>query len=133
MAVKVAKAKQLSFSLPNKIGLMFEVAEALAAAGVNIEAICVYEMEEEGYFMIVPDNAAKAKKVIMKMAGEIKSVDVFYVEVPNKPGHLQAVSKKIADAGVDIEYIYGSPGKGKTATLVFKTDDDRKAIKALSA
>lgn len=132
MAIKASKAKQISFSLPNKIGLMFEVAEALAAAGVNIEAICVYEMEEEGYFMLVTDNFAKAKRVIAKMTDEINSVDVFYVEVPNKPGQLQAVSKKIADAGVDIEYIYGSPGKGRTATLVFKTDDDRKAIKALS-
>lgn len=133
MAIKVSKAKQLNFSLPNKIGLLFEVAAALTAAGVNIEAVCAYDTDEEGYFMLVADNAAKAKKVITKMAGEVKSVDVFYVEVPNKPGQLQAVSKKISDAGVDIEYMYGSPGKGKTATLVFKTDDDRKAIKVLSA
>ncbi len=132
MAIKVTKAKQIGFSLPNKIGLMAEVAEALAAAKVNIEAICAYEMEDEGYFMLVADNTAKAKKALSRLSKEIISDDVFYVEVPNRPGQLEAVSRKISDAGIDVQYIYGSPGKGRTAVLVFKTDNDRKAMKALA-
>lgn len=132
MAIKVTKVKQIGFSLPNKIGLMAEVAEALAAAKVNIEAICAYEMEDEGYFMLVADNTAKAKKALSRLSKEIISDDVFYVEVPNRPGQLEAVSRKISDAGIDVQYIYGSPGKGRTAVLVFKTDNDRKAMKALA-
>jgi len=131
MAIKVTKAKQIGFSLPNKVGLMTEVAEALAAAKVNIEAICAYEMEDDGYFMLVTDDTAKAKKALSKLTKEILSDDVFYVEVPNKPGQLGAVSRKLSDAGIDVQYIYGSPGKGRTAVLVFKTDNDRKAMKAL--
>ncbi len=131
MAMKVTKAKQIGFSLPNKVGLMAEVAEALAAAKVNIEAICAYEMEDEGYFMLVTDDTAKAKKALSKLTKEILSDDVFYVEVPNKPGQLGVVSRKLSDAGIDVQYIYGSPGKGRTAVLVFKTENDRKAMKAL--
>jgi hypothetical protein len=40
---KAVKSKQLIFSLPNKIGLLSEVATAMAAAKVNIEALCAYE------------------------------------------------------------------------------------------
>jgi hypothetical protein len=43
---------------------------------------------------------------------------------------LQKVAKKIADAGVDIEYMYATTGGGK-ATCVFKTADDQKAIKII--
>ncbi len=96
MAIKVTKAKQIGFSLPNKVGLMAEVAEALAAAKVNIEAICAYEMEDEGYFMLVTDDTAKAKKALSKLSKEIITDDVFYVEVPNKPGQLGAVSRKLS-------------------------------------
>jgi hypothetical protein len=130
MAIKVTKAKQIGFSLPNKVGMMVEVAEALAAAKVNIEAVCAYEMEDEGYFMLVTDDTAKAKKALSKLTREIITDDVFYVEVPNSPGRLGAVSRKLSEAGIDVQYIYGSPGKARTAVLVFKTDNDRKAMKA---
>lgn len=132
MAIKVTKAKQIGFSLPNKIGLMSEVAAALAAANVNIEAICAYEMEDEGYFMLVADNTAKAKRALAKLSDEIVSDDVLYVEVPNKPGQLEAVSRKISEAGIDVQYIYASIGKARSAVLVFKTDNDRKTMKVLT-
>ena len=125
------KLKQLSFTLPDKIGLLSEVTAFITAAKINIEAICAYGMGDEGYFMIITDNNAKAKKVIANMGAEVKTEDVIAVEVPNKMGQLQQVAKKISDAGIDISYIYGSPVKQKM-TLIFKTTDDKKAFKALA-
>jgi hypothetical protein len=129
---KAVKAKQLIFSLPNKVGLLSEVASAIAAANVNIEAVCAYE-RGYGYFMMVTDNNTKAKKVLSKMGAEVHVEDVLSVEVPNKVGQLEKVAKKIAEAGIDIHFVYGSPGKGKTATLVLKTANDRKTAKVIAA
>lgn len=128
---KANKVKQLSFSLPSKIGLLSEVASFITAAKVNIEAICAYEMGEQGFFMLITDNNAKAKKILAAMGAEIAADEVITVEMPNKLGELQKVAKKISDAGIDIAYIYGSPVKGKM-TVVVKTDDDKKALKALA-
>jgi hypothetical protein len=125
------KLKQLSFTLPDKIGLLSEVTAFITAAKINIEAICAYGMGDEGYFMIITDNNAKAKKVIANMGAEVKTEDVIAVEVPNKMGQLQQVAKKISDTGIDISYIYGSPVKQKM-TLIFKTTNDKKALKALA-
>jgi hypothetical protein len=129
---KAVKSKQLIFSLPNKVGLLSEVASAIAAANVNIEAVCAYE-RGYGYFMMVTDNNTKAKKVLSKMGAEVHVEDVLSVEVPNKVGQLEKVAKKIAEAGIDIHFVYGSPGKGKTATLVLKTANDRKTAKVIAA
>jgi hypothetical protein len=128
---KAMKMKQLSFSLPNKIGLLSELSSFLTAAKINIEAICAYGMGDEGYFMIVTDNNAKAKKVISQMGAEVKVEEVIAVEMPNKVGQLRQAAKQISDAGVDVHYVYGSPVKGKM-TVIFKTADDKKAIKALT-
>jgi hypothetical protein len=125
------KVKQLSFSLPNRIGLLSELSSFLTAAKINIEAICAYGMGDEGYFMIVTDNNAKAKKVISQMGAEVKVEEVIAVEMPNKVGQLRQAAKRISDAGVDIDYVYGSPVQGKM-TVIFKTADEKKALKALT-
>jgi hypothetical protein len=127
---KTMKMKQLSFSLPNRIGLLSELSSFLTAAKINIEAICAYGMGDEGYFMIVTDNNAKAKKVISQMGAEVTVEQVIAVEMPNRVGQLRQVAKKISDAGVDIHYVYGSPVKGKM-TLILKTADDKRVLKAL--
>ena len=128
---KAMKLKQISFTLPDKIGLLSEVAAFITAAKINIEAICAYGMGEEGRFMIITDNNAKAKKVLSQMGAEVNSEDVIAVEVPNKIGQLQQTARKISDAGIDIAYVYGSPVKNKM-TLIFKTANDKKALKALA-
>jgi hypothetical protein len=124
------RLKQLSFTLPDKIGLLAEVTAFVTAAKINIEAICAYGMGDEGYFMIITDNNTKAKKVIANMGAEVRTEDVIAVEVPNKMGQLQQAAKKISDAGIDISYIYGSPVKQKM-TLIIKTANDKKALRAL--
>ncbi|MCU0594316.1 MAG: ACT domain-containing protein [Desulfobacterota bacterium] len=128
---KTMKMKQLSFSMPNRIGLLSELSSFLTAAKINIEAICAYGMGDEGYFMIVTDNNAKAKRVISQMGAEVTAEEVIAVQMPNKAGQLRQLAKQISDAGVDIHYIYGSPVKGKM-TVIVKTADDKKALRALS-
>ena len=97
---KARKVKQLSFSLPNKIGLLAEVAAALAKAKINIEAICAYE-RGYGFFMMTTNRHAKAKKVITRLGTVVHEEDVIAVEVPNRVGQLEKISKIIADAGSD--------------------------------
>jgi hypothetical protein len=128
---KASKVKQLSFSMPNKVGLLMEVTSALANAKINIEAVCAYEWENEASFMLITDKTTKTKNVISKMGVKVEVEDVISVEVPNKVGQLHNEAKKIAAARIDIYYLYGSPAKGKM-TLIFKTENDKKALKALT-
>lgn len=127
---KIMKMKQLSFSLPNRIGLLSELTSFITGAKINIEAICAYGMGEDGYCMLITDNNTKAKKVISYMGADVKTEDVIAVEVPNKIGQLQQVAKKISNAGIDIYYVYGSPVKSRM-TFILKTADDKKAIRVL--
>jgi len=127
---KAIKLKQLTFIVPNRVGLHSEVTTFLANGKINIEALCAYGSGEEGVFMIVTDNNAKAKKILTQMGAEVKTEEVIAVELANKPGELQKVAKKVSDADVDISYVYVSPSRGMM-TVVFKTADDKKILKAL--
>ncbi|MBI5187468.1 MAG: ACT domain-containing protein [Nitrospirae bacterium] len=129
---KAKRIKQLSFTMPNRVGLLSEVSTAIAGAKVNINAICAYEMEDRAYFMLTTESNAKAKKVLGSLGVEIKEEDVIAVEMPNRVGELQKVAKKIADAGIDINYMYGTTGTGKSSTCVFRTADDKKALRVIN-
>ncbi len=70
---KASRVKQLSFTMPNNVGLLMEITEALAKAKVNIEAITAYGWEElEASFMILTDNNAKAKKALAKLGAKVE-------------------------------------------------------------
>ena len=129
---KAKKSKQLSFSMPNRVGLLSQISTAIAKAKVNIYAICAYGMEGKAYFMLITDSNAKAKKALGALGANVTEDDVISVELPNKAGELQKVAKKIADAGVDINYMYGTAGSGKTSLCVFSTADDKKAVKVIN-
>ena len=129
---KARKGKELSFTMPNKVGLLSEVTTAVARAKVSISSICAYEMEDSGYFMLTTDSNAKAKKALSSLGVEIEENDIVEVEMANRPGELEKVAKKIADAGIDVEYMYATAGAGKTAICVFKSADDKKAIKVIN-
>jgi hypothetical protein len=128
---KATKAKQLRFALPNKIGLLSEISSFLTAEKINIDSICAYEMGDEGFFTLMTDNNSKAKKILSHMGAEVKLEDIITLEMPNKIGELQKVAKTISAAGIDVNYVYGSPVKGKM-TIVLKTGNDKKAIKVLN-
>jgi hypothetical protein len=129
---KARKVKEISFTMPNKVGLLLEVTTAIAGAKVNINAICAYAMENSAYFMLTTNSNAKTKKALAPLGVGIEEKDVVEVKLSNKPGELQKVAKRIADAGIDIEYMYGTSGAGKTETSVFKTSDDSKTIKVVN-
>lgn len=129
---KALKTKQLSFTMPDKAGLLLEVTTALSGAKISISAICAYGMDNKAYFMLTTDSNAKARKALAKLAGRIDEEDVIGIEMPDRVGELQKVAKKIADAGINIVYMYGTTGAGRSSTCIFKTSDDKKAIKAIN-
>jgi hypothetical protein len=129
---KASKVKQLSFTMINNVGLLMEITGALAEAKVNIEAICAIGWEDlDASFMMVTNNNTKAKNVLSRMGADVKVEDVIALEVPNEVGQLHKATKQIATNGIDIYYLYGTPAKGKM-TIIFKTENDKKALKALA-
>jgi hypothetical protein len=126
------KAKQLSIEIPNRVGLLAAVGTALSKAKVSIEALCAYEMAGTAYFMLIVADPAKGKKALATLGGKIIVDDVITTEIPNKTGALEQVAGKIAGAGIDIVYIYGTAGKCRNPLCVIKTADDKKALKALN-
>jgi hypothetical protein len=128
---------QLTAKLESRVGLLAAISSRLGEAGVNIGALIAYEMEGEGEFTLVCSDTTAAAEVLRGFGAEIEEESAVSVEMENQPGALAEVSEKIAEAGVNIEYVYAT-ACGDTcgcthATVVFHTDDDSRAFEALSS
>jgi hypothetical protein len=124
-------AKELVASLPAKIGLLAEVAAAIRAKGVNIKAVSAYEGGGEGKFLLVTDDNAKAAEALKSMGADPREKSVVMADLEDRPGALEEAAKTLADAGINIEYVYGASGLVGKARLVFSTSDDVRACSLL--
>lgn len=129
--VRASKTKQISFVTPDEIGILAKVSGGIAGAKININALSACSMQDKGYFMIVTDNNIKAKRALTKAGFEVTEEDVILVEMPNRVGEMQKVAAKIAAAGVNISYAYATVGSGRSTFCIFKTNNDKKAIRAI--
>jgi len=125
---KTSKGKEIILVIPNKVGTLARVSSVIAGAGVNINAILARGEKSKAYFHIVVDRLMKAMNVLKKANYKVTNEDVILLEMANKPGEMEKVADKIAGAGIDIKYVYGSVGGGKSF-CVLKTDNDKKAMK----
>jgi hypothetical protein len=129
---KAVKAKLLSFDMKDRPGLLSEVTTALAGAKINITAICAYAWDDTAYFDMTTDSSAKAKKALAALKLKAEEEDVISVEMANKVGELRKVAKALADGGINITYMYGTTSAGRTATAIFSTSDNRKALRLIN-
>ena len=128
---KAKTIKLLSFTLPNKVGQLAAVSELIAGAKAGIQAIHAAEAGANAGFTLAVKNTAKATKALAPLGVEIKEIEAICVEMPNKPGRLLKVSKKLAEAGISIHSSWATAFGGKTASCVLLTSDDKKALAAL--
>ncbi|MGO9409689.1 MAG: hypothetical protein ACLQCB_02935 [Spirochaetia bacterium] len=131
----MAKAKKvtlISFTLPNKVGQLAAVTELIAGAKLDVQGFQAVEAGASAEFRLAVKNTAKAVKALGPLGVQTKEESALRVQMVNKRGRLQRVARKLADAGVNVRSSWATAFAGKTATCIFLTSDDAKAIAALA-
>jgi hypothetical protein len=119
---------ELTLRLPNSPGALAGVCRALADERVNILAMTV---EPTGQLRLVVDNHVRAAGVLRERHHQVAERRVVVATVGNGPGALVPVLQLAADAGVNIEYAYGTAPEGSTgAAIVLGVQDAERASAA---
>ncbi|HEX9093802.1 MAG TPA: ACT domain-containing protein [Coriobacteriia bacterium] len=121
-------ASQIAATIPARVGLLADVCDALSKAGVNIASISAYERDGVGKFLLVTSDNAKAMAALGRLNAESAEWPVLVVEMENRPGALEAIARTMAEAGINVDYCYGTVAADSNATVVFRTSDDMKAL-----
>jgi hypothetical protein len=125
---KAKAIKEIVAVTPNKVGMLADVTSAISDAGVNIIALSASSMGKNARFLIVTENNQKAMAALKAKKFDVKEWDAISVTLSNQVGAARELAEKLAKAGIDLDYCYGSTGNGSEALLVFSTKDIKKAL-----
>ena len=118
--------------LENKPGAFADVAEMIAAKGINITAVSGATCGDSGRTVIMTDNDALTRSVLSEGKCSFKEHGVTDTSLRNVPGSLAKATRRLADAGVNIESLLPIGMEGDEVRVIFVTDDPTKAAAALS-
>jgi hypothetical protein len=129
--MKVELRNEILYTAPTRVGLLADVTETLANAGVNIRAIGAYDKDDMGEFLMITSNNRTTAEALAPLGGTIDLAPVVVVEVDNTPGKLASIARTIADAGLNISQIHATTTDAATAMIVLRTDDEAKVVHLL--
>ena len=98
--------RQLSVFIANESGRVSEVTGLLGEHGINIRGFSVSDTAEFGILRLVVDKPADALGVLRDAGFTVREDEVICIDLPDQPGGLAGVLKVVAEAGVNIEYVY---------------------------
>lgn len=126
-------AKQLALFVANRPGMLARVCATLSDAGVNIYALSTSDTVDHIVVRLVVSDPAKAMQAFAERASLVVESEVLMIEGSNKPGSLARIARKLADAGLNIDYAYcaTSPSSRK-GLLILRVANPRKALKILN-
>ena len=117
-------SKDLTVVLEDRPGTLAELGEALGKAGVNIDGFCGLPCEGKGIIHILLEDAKSARKVLEEAGFEVgEDRQVLVLDVTDRPGELGGICRRIAEAGVNINFIYAATG----TRIVLAVDDLEEA------
>ena len=73
---------------------------------MNIRGFSVSDTIDYGILRLVVDKPDDALAVLKKAGFTVRENPVICIDLPDEPGGLARVLKIVADAGVNIEYVY---------------------------
>ena len=125
--------KQLTVFIQNKKGTVVSVTEILAKNDINLRALSIAETQDFGILRLIVSDEAKAEKVLRENGYLIKVIDVVGVKIGDAPGKLSYVLRTLADAGINMEYLYAFMARTeKHAYVVLRVENNEIAEKALT-
>ena len=125
--------RQLSIFVENKKGRLMEITKMLAESNINMRALSIADTRDFGILRLIVDDTDKACVVLGENGVMVKVTQIAAVELPHRTGSLNAALTVLADAGINIEYLYAFlSSSGQGAYVVLRVADNEAAEKVLT-
>ncbi len=118
---------EFAVRIANRPGQLAELAQRLAEAGLNIEALTTYVSGGDIVVRLMVDDDDTARRVLTEIDVPFEEQKVLATVIPNEPGALAAMTRRLASAGVNIEAMYLLHSSGEGLHFALAVDDHDRA------
>ena len=114
----MAIVTQLNVALENRPGALAQLCSELAKRAVNITAIDASEGKPVGSVRLLVNQLTAAKNVCDALGLKYVEEQVIAIHIGHRPGSLGRVTRKLAEKGINVEYLYATVDRGAQRALV---------------
>ena len=126
-------AQQFTVRLKNEPGALATLAEALAQRGIDIRTIGGGGVGPQGVVVLTTNDADAARDVLRQARYTFYEGEMLTLAVADEPGSLARVTRRLAEAGVNIHGLVVLGRHQGKAELAFTVDDVSKARRVLAS
>jgi hypothetical protein len=102
----------------NKPGQTARVTKLLAEAGVNVRWVTIAHSGSFGVMKFLVDQRDAAVRALKEKGLMVSLLDVLAVEVPDKPGSLQAVADLLGQNNINLDNCSGFVANNRAIVIV---------------
>jgi hypothetical protein len=117
---------------PDRPGALAGVAEAVAERGINITSAAGITWDGIGAVALTTNDEAGTRSILAQKGFETKELELVPVSLEDKPGALAAVTRKLADAGINLELLLPMGMRDGRVTVALATSDPAKTRATIS-
>lgn len=114
--------------MENQPGRLASLTEALAAFGVNIEALAAYGHDGEGTIRLIVEDAPTTRRVLDEAGLAFEEHTVLTAHMPHRPGEVARLTRSLAEAGVNIDAMYVLHANADGVELAVSVDQPDSAL-----
>ena len=123
--------KEFDVYVQDKPGELAKICELLGDNGVNIKAISSERAQSRPQIRIVTEDEATTKSALKRLGIHFEEKEVMNVSLPDKPGELGKMARKLARSMVNVDSIYIISKENGMTDMALTVDNIKKAKEAL--
>ena len=123
---------EFTIHLANRPGQLAGLAKMMAEAGVNIEALAAFGIEDLGVVRLLVSDPGRARDVINDGGLVAEERRVVTTVLRHEPGALAQLTQSLADADINIDGLYILRSHNDTLELALAVGDPDAAHAAIA-
>jgi hypothetical protein len=101
------RAYDFTIAVPHNKGSLATLAEEMSRENINIEGLCALEHNGSVIFHLLTTDKAATTRAISKVGYKVtRETEVIVERVEDRPGMLAKVTRRFADAGINLTTAY---------------------------
>lgn len=123
--------QQISVFVRDRVGAILDVTRALKEGGFNIRAFSAYDTPEFSVLRLVMDESEAVAQYLARHDFFVFANPVVGVKLEDRPGDLNDILERVAEAGLQIHYMYSLVLQSDGSVLMLIHSDDDERLEAL--
>ena len=123
---------QISVFVENSQGKLSAISDRIAESGVDIRALSIADTTDFGILRLIVDKPEAAALALKEAGLTVSITNVIAVGIDDTPGAFSVPMRILADAGIDVEYMYAFISRDtQKAYVILRVADNDVATKVL--